>query len=102
MGEPKLIFYADKEQTKPLKLIDFGEIDADESSVAEVYVINFGNRDLRKIQVIPTNDSLEILESPIELPVGILSKMRLRWKPRNGEDLLAPLVIKGKYYKKKK
>jgi len=105
LSEPMLKFYWDEERTNPLELINeepqaiFEEIDADEVSVISLYVINFGNRDLRKMTFTPNDTSVKVLEYPVELPVGITAKVVLMWQPLKGRELDATLVIKGKYYK---
>ena len=96
--EPKLAFYLDAKQTKPLENIDFGEVDLDEQKTLEIFVLNYGERDLRKMTISTNNETVKVLECPFELPVGIMGKIKLNWQPKD-KDLKAKLVIKGKFSK---
>jgi len=99
MSQPKLSYYWDEKRTKPLKDIDFGEIDADETSTIVFYVVNYGDKDLRKITLTSSDDSVKIIGYPADLPVGVTRKIILEWIPSEARALEATLLMKGKYYR---
>ena len=63
--KPKLCFYLDSKQKKPLENIDFGEVDLDEQKTLEIFVLNYGERDLRKITATTNNETVKFITNQI-------------------------------------